>query len=239
MPLIEISNLKVKYYNDSNETLALDNVNVSFLSGKICAIIGPSGCGKTTLLRTICGFLNYEGTILADGVDFSKVDYKHRNMSYVDQSVTLNPNIDVYNNIASSLIINKVNRQEIDEQVKRVAIDLGISKILSLFPKQLSAGQCQLVLLAKAIVKKPDLLLLDEGFSSLNEEYKIKFYNLIKARQIEKPFTMLFVSHSAHEISALADYVVLMEDGKINKLIDRNDKTFNHLQEIMENISGS
>ena len=237
MPLIEISNLKVKYYNDSNETLALDDVNVSFLSGKICAIVGQSGCGKTTLLRTICGFLNYEGTILSDGVDFSKIDYKKRNMSYVDQSVTLNPNQDVYNNIASSLIINNVNRSEIDKRIKGIATELGIAKLLSLFPTQLSAGQCQLVLLVKAIIKKPDLLLLDESFSSLNDEYKINLYNLIKAEQKEKPFTMLFVSHNADEINALADYVVLMENGKINKTIDINDKEFKYLKKMMENNS--
>lgn len=237
MPLIKILNLRVKHYNDSDETLALDDVNVSFLSGKICAIIGPSGCGKTTLLRTICGFLNYEGTILSDGVDFSKIDYKKRNMSYVDQSVTLNPNQDVYNNIASSLIINNVNRSEIDKRIKGITTELGIAKLLSLFPTQLSAGQCQLVLLVKAIIKKPDLLLLDESFSSLNDEYKIKFYNLIKTEQKEKPFTMLFVSHNADEINALADYVVLMENGKIKKIIDRNDKEFKYLKEMMENNS--
>ena len=237
MPLIKILNLRVKHYNDSDETLALDDVNVSFLSGKICAIIGPSGCGKTTLLRTICGFLNYEGTILSDGVDFSKIDYKKRNMSYVDQSVTLNPNQDVYNNIASSLIISKVNRSEIDKRIKGITTELGIAKLLSLFPTQLSAGQCQLVLLVKAIIKKPDLLLLDESFSSLNDEYKIKFYNLIKTEQKEKPFTMLFVSHNADEINALADYVVLMENGKIKKIIDRNDKEFKYLKEMMENNS--
>ena len=237
MPLIEIINLRVKYYNDSNETLALDDVNVSFLSGKICAIVGPSGCGKTTLIRTICGFLNYEGTILSDGVDFSKIDYKKRNMSYVDQSVTLNPNQDVYNNIASSLIINRVNRSEIDKRIKGITTELGIVKLLSLFPAQLSAGQCQLVLLVKAIIKKPDLLLLDESFSSLNDEFKIKFYDLIKAEQKEKPFTMLFVSHNADEINALADYVVLMENGKINSIIDRNDKEFKYLKEMMENNS--
>lgn len=237
MPLIEVLNLRVKYYNDSNETLALDDVNVSFLSGKICAIVGPSGCGKTTLLRTICGFLNYEGTILSDGVDFSKIDYKKRNISYVDQSVTLNPNLDVYNNIASSLIISKVNRSEIDKRIKGITTELGIVKLLSLFPTQLSAGQCQLVLLVKAMIKKPDLLLLDESFSSLNDEYKIEFYNLIKAQHKVKPFTMLFVSHNADEINALADYVVLMENGKINNFIDRNDKEFKYLKEMMENNS--
>ena len=237
MPLIEILNLRLKYYNDSNETLALDDVNVSFLNGKICAIVGPSGSGKTTLLRTICGFLNYEGTILSDGVDFSKIDYKKRNMSYVDQSVTLNPNQDVYNNIASSLIINRVNRSEIDKRIKGITTELGIAKLLSLFPTQLSAGQCQLVLLVKAIIKKPDLLLLDESFSSLNDEYKMKLYKLIKAQQKVKPFTMLFVSHNADEINALADYVVLMKDGKINKIIDRNDKEFKYLKEMMENNS--
>ena len=122
MPQIEIKNLKVIYYNKTTEFLALDDTNASFADGKITAIVGPSGSGKTTLLRTICGFLDYEGMILADGIDYSLLDYKKRNISYVDQSITLNPNLDIYNNIAYPLIINKVNRKEIDQKNQRFSL---------------------------------------------------------------------------------------------------------------------
>lgn len=235
MPSIEIKDLKVTYYNDTKETLALDGVNVSFINDKIAAVIGPSGCGKTTLLRTICGFLDYEGTITSDGVDYSTIDYKKRNMSYIDQSVTINPNIDVYNNIADPLIINKVNRLEIDKRIKKIAIDLGIDRFLSLFPSQLSAGQVQLVLLAKAIVKEPDLLLFDEAFSGVDPGNKKRFFDVIKSERMNHPLTMIFASHNYEEIAALADYVVVMDKGKVDRIIDRNDKMFNPLHKMMEN----
>ena len=235
MPSIEIKDLKVTYYNDTKETLALNGVNVSFINNKIAAVIGPSGCGKTTLLRTICGFLDYEGTILSDRVDYSTINYKKRNMSYIDQSVTINPNIDVYNNIADPLIINKVNRLEIDKRIKKIALDFGIDRFLSLFPSQLSAGQVQLVLLAKAIVKEPDLLLFDEAFSGVDPESKKRVFDVIKSQRENHPLTMIFVSHNYEEIAALADYVVVMDKGKVDRIIDRNDKMFNSLQVMMEN----
>lgn len=235
MPQIEIKNLKVFYYNETKKFLALDGTNASFVDGKITAIVGPSGSGKTTLIRTICGFLDYEGIILVDGIDYSLLDYKKRNISYVDQSVTLNPNLDIYNNIAYPLIINKVNRMEIDQRIKKLTSSLGISKYLSLFPSQLSAGQCQLISLIKAIIKKPNLLLLDEAFSNLDPENKKQVLKAIKELQKDYSPTILFVTHNYDEIYELADYVAMMENGKINKIIDRNDKLFNHLKEIIEN----
>ena len=234
MPQIEIKNLKVTYYNESIETLALDGVNVSFINEKVAAIVGPSGCGKTTLIKTICGFLDYQGEILSDGVDYSQIEFKKRNISYVDQSVTLNPNLDIYNNIAAPLIFNKVKRMDIDKRVKEVASMLGISRYLSLFPSQLSAGQCQLSLLAKAIAKKPQLLLLDEPFSSLDDESKNRFIAAIKEQQKESSLTVIFVSHKYEEVSKFADYVAVMNEGKVDKIISRNDKTFDYLKEIME-----
>ena len=156
-------------------------------------------------------------------------------MSYIDQSVTINPNIDVYNNIADPLIINKVNRLEIDKRIKKIAIDLGIDRFLSLFPSQLSAGQVQLVLLAKAIVKEPDLLLFDEAFSGVDPGSKKRVFNVIKSQRENHPLTMIFVSHNYEEIAALADYVVVMDKGKVDRIIDRNDKMFNSLHKMMEN----
>lgn len=237
MPFIEIKNLKVSYQNNMQEIVALSDVNASFSIGKITAIVGPSGCGKTTLIRTICGFLDYEGTILFCGENYASMNYKKRNISYVDQSITLNPHIDVYNNVASPLIINKVSRLEIDSRVKKILTDLGIRKCLSLFPSQLSIGQSQLVLLAKAIIKKPDLILLDEPFSNLDFLSKKRFCDVIKKQQEEQRATILFITHNYEDILELADYVAVMSKGKINTVIAINDKNISHLKEIMETNS--
>lgn len=235
MPLIEIKNLKVSYYNNSQEIVALDDTDVSFEDGKITAIIGPSGSGKSTLIRTICGFLDYEGTILFNHEYSATINYKKRNTSYVDQAITLNPHLDVYNNIASPLIINKVNRMEIDKRIKKMLSDLDISKCLSLFPSQLSVGQAQMVLLAKAIIKNPDLLLLDEAFSNLDQSNKKRFFNLIREQQKTHPMTILLVSHKYEEIQPLADMVVVLEKGKVKEIINKEDKKFISLKEMMEN----
>ena len=237
MPSIELKNLKVTYYTDTTSTIALNDVNVIFPLGKSTAVIGPSGCGKTTLIRTICGFLDYEGMIEADGEDYSTFDYKKRNISYVDQSVTLNPNSDIYSFIAEPLIINKVKRFEIDQRIKEVAAELGISRYLPLFPVHLSKGQSQLVLLAKALVKKPSLLLLDEAFSSLDSANKKRFIDYIKKMQKEYPLTVIFVTHDSEEVIELADYVLYLEDGIVKFNIDRSDKKFSYIKEIMENNS--
>ena len=234
MPFIEIKNLKVTYYNDQVIITALNDVNVTFSNEKITAIIGPSGCGKTTLLRTICGFLDYQGEIIVDGKDYSQIDFKNRNISYIDQSATLNPNLDVYNNIAFPLIISKTNRQEIDQRIKKITNELGIRKCLSLFPSQLSNGQRQLALLAKALIKRPSLLLFDEAFSSVDPESKKLFIELIKKTRNDDPLTMLFVTHDYDEIIELADFVVTMKEGRIKEVIDKNDKKFNSLNVMIE-----
>lgn len=235
MSFIEIKNLKVSYHNNSQDIVALDDVNACFQDGKITAIVGPSGSGKSTLIRTICGFLDYEGTILSNNENYASINYKKRNTSYVDQSITLNPHLDVYNNIASSLIIKKVSRLEIDKKIKKLLKDLNIEKCLSLFLSELSVGQAQLTLLAKAIIKDPDLLLLDEAFSNLDQTNKNHFIKLIKEKQKENPTTILFVTHKFEEVSLLADCVIIMEKGKIKEIIDRTDMKFTFIKEIMEN----
>ena len=120
-----------------------------------------------------------------------------------------------------------------------MATILGIEKYLSLFPNQLSIGQCQLALLAKAMIKNPTLILFDEAFSSLDDVNKQRFFTLAREQQKEYSFTMLFVTHNYEDIFALADYVVMIKNGAVDSLIDKNDKRFNYMKEIMENNNES
>ena len=232
---IELKKLKVTYYNDNIVTVALDDLDATFIDGEIIAIVGPSGCGKTTLIRAICGFLDYEGEILADNEDYAQFDFKERNLAYVDQTIILNPNNDVYNCIASPLIINKVKRQEIDQRVKDIAKALGIEKYISLFPTQLSAGQNQLVQIAKALIKRPKLILLDEAFSGIDPESKKRLFNYIKQQHLEDRSTILFTTHSDSDIFELADRVAIMDKGKVISIINRDDKQFAYIKNLLEN----
>lgn len=234
MPSIELKKLKVTYYNDNIATVALDNLDATFIDKEITAIVGPSGCGKTTLLRAICGFLDYEGEILADNEDYSLFDFKERNLAYIDQTLTLNPNQDVYNFIAYPLIVNKVKRSEIDQRIKDIAKSLGIEKILTLFPSQLSMGQSQMVLIAKAFIKRPKLVLFDEAFSGIDPENRKQLFNFIKKQQIDNKTTILFTTHSDSDIYELADRVAVMSNGKVDSIISRDDNRFACIRDLME-----
>ena len=224
MPKIEIKNLKVSYYpNKNQEIVAIDDLTISFKANSITAIVGPSGCGKSTLLKTLCGLLDYEGEILVDDKDYSTVDFKERNLSYIDQEMTLNNKITIYENIAFPLLMKKVPRQEIDKRIKDVAIELGIAHCLALYPNQLSIGQCQKVLLEKALVKQPTILLCDEAFSNLDLENSRKIAEFLKNYSEIHNITVLFVTHNFKEIQNIVDEIKVLDNGKL--IFDGNGKS--------------
>ena len=216
MPNIDIKNLKVCYYpKKDQEVVAIDNLTISFKENSITAILGPSGCGKSTLLKTICGLLDYEGDILVNNDDFSKVDFKERNISYIDQEMSLNNKITIYENIAFPLLMKKLARLEIDKRIKEVATELEIEHCLSLYPNQLSIGQCQKALLAKALAKEPSILLCDEAFSNLDLESSRKIAKFLKDYSNNHHITVLFVTHNFKEIQNIVDEVKILENGKL------------------------
>ena len=216
MPKIDIKNLKVCYYpNKDSELVAINDLTVSFQSDSITAILGPSGCGKSTLLKTICGLLDYEGDIFVNDKDFSIVDFKERNIAFIDQEITLNKKITVYENIAFPLQMNKIPRQEIDRRIKEIAMQLDIAHCLALYPNQLSIGQCQKVLLEKAIIKKPSILLCDEAFSNLDVDSSRRIAQFLKDYAKENSITVLFVTHSFKEVQNIVDDVIVLDSGKL------------------------
>lgn len=216
MPKIEIKNLKVCYYPKKNEEIvAIDNLTISFKPNSITAVLGPSGCGKSTLLKTICGLLDYEGEILVDDKDYSTVDFKERNISYIDQEMTLNNKITIYENIAFPLLIKKIPRLTIDRQIKEVASELGIAHCLALYPHQLSIGQCQKALLTKALVKHPSVLLCDEAFSNLDIESARKIAEFLRNYAEKNQITVLFVTHNFKEVQNIVDEIKILENGKL------------------------
>lgn len=216
MPKIEIKNLKVCYYPQKDQELvAIDDLTLSFKTNSITAIIGPSGCGKSTLLKTVCGLLDYEGEILVDDKDYSTIDFKERNISFLDQEMTLNRKITIYENIAFPLLMKKTPRQVIDIRIKEIASELGISHCLALYPHQLSVGQCQKALLEKSIIKNPTILLCDEAFSNLDLENSRKIAQFLKNYCEKHEITVLFVTHNFKEIQNIVDEVKVLDEGKL------------------------
>lgn len=152
---------------------------------------------------------------MVDDKDYSIVDFKERNISFLDQEMTLNRKITIYENIAFPLLMKKMPRQEIDIRIKNIANELGIGHCLSLYPHQLSIGQCQKVLLEKSIIKNPTILLCDEAFSNLDLENTSKIAQFLKNYCKKYEITVLFVTHNFKEVQNIVDKVIVLDEGKL------------------------
>jgi len=222
MPELKIENLTVDYYDNKTKDYnkVLDNLSVVFDSDTFNVVIGYSGCGKTTLLKTICGFLDYDGEIFFGNINADELTIPERNIAYVSQEYSLYPHMTVFDNIAYPLKIKGAPREEIIECVKKIAQDLELTYLLTRKPKQLSGGQQQRVALARAMVKKPSIYIFDEPLSNIDYEMRREERIFIK-RAIEKyKATAIYVTHDITEAMVLADKIYVIDKGKI---IDAGD----------------
>ena len=160
-----LKNLCKKYENNS---YAVKNVNLEVNDRDFVILVGPSGCGKSTTLRMVAGLEEIsEGEMWLDGKFANYLDHKERDLSMVFQNYALYPTMSVYDNIAFSLKVRKVDKKTIDERVNEVAEIMGLKELLKRRPKELSGGQRQRVAIASAIIRKPKILLMDEPLSNL------------------------------------------------------------------------
>lgn len=208
-----------KYYiekKDNTAIAALYQVNLDIHTQKTSAIIGPSGCGKTTLLKVIAGLLeNDEGEILKDDVPIHEKSSIQKIMSYVSQEAKLYPHMTVFDNIAFPLKIEKVPVEEIKTRVFELANLMDIDFLLTRKPRQLSGGQKQKVALARALIKLPKILLLDEPFSNLDKNNKEILKSLIKSLKQKLSLTIVMVTHQMEDTVGLADDIIYMDNGEI------------------------
>ena len=204
---------------------ALDDISLEIRDGEFLAILGPSGCGKTTLLRIIGGFeAPTEGSILKDGEIFSSqnenVPVEKRNLGMVFQSFALWPHMTVREHVEFPL---NSKRCTMTEDEKRKAVDqaieaVGLSTMEKRYPGELSGGQKQRVSLARAIVAKPSILLMDEPLSALDAELKISMRREIQNIHKLPGATIIYVTHDQSEALAMADRILIMKSGKIEQL---------------------
>ncbi len=195
---------------------ALDNINLKIDDGEFMALLGPSGSGKSTLLYTIAGIYKpTSGRIYFDDRDVTEIPPKDRNIGLVFQNWALYPHMKVFNNIAFPLELRKVPKQEIEKKVREVAKMLHIENLLDRYPWQLSGGQQQRVAMARALVKEPDVLLLDEPMSNLDALLRIEVRAELKRLQKDLGITAVHVTHDQAEALAMADRIALIKEGKI------------------------
>ena len=197
-------------------TKAVENLNIEIKKGEFVIFLGPSGCGKSTTLRLIAGLEEVSsGQIEIDGTNVNNTDPANRNVSMVFQSYALFPHLNVAENIIFGLKVRKVEKNERNARLVKVAEIVGLEDLLKRKPSELSGGQRQRVALARAIISDNPICLMDEPLSNLDA--KLRHQMRVEIRELQKKLgiTMIYVTHDQTEAMSMADKIVLMNEGHI------------------------
>jgi multiple sugar transport system ATP-binding protein len=198
---------------------AVDRVSLKILDKEFLTLLGPSGCGKTTTLRLIAGLEELSGgDIYIGDRKVNDLAPKDRNIAMVFQSYALYPHMSVFDNMAIPLKVRKVPKQERDKRVRETADLLGISELLERRPRQLSGGQRQRVAVGRAIVRKPDVFLMDEPLSNLDAKMRVHMRAELKRLQKRLETTLIYVTHDQVEAMTMSDRVAVMNDGRLQQV---------------------
>ncbi|GAC1037994.1 ABC transporter ATP-binding protein [Pseudomonas sp. No.117] len=184
--------------------------------GELVTLLGPSGCGKSTLLRCLAGLTEVDrGSIVLAGQDITTLSPQRRGIAMVFQSYALFPNMTVEQNVAFGLRMQRLARDEVRQRVTEALTLVELTGFAERYPHQLSGGQCQRVALARSLIVRPRLLLLDEPLSALDARIRRHLREQIRAIQQELGLTTVFVTHDQEEALTLSDRIVLMREGRI------------------------
>lgn len=212
--------LRVQNLNLTKGSFQLKDVSFCVYPREILAIIGKTGSGKTLLLESIAGFQKPDsGNILLRQNALEKYSLQERKIGYLYQEYCLFPHMTARDNISYGLKMQKRPRKEISERVEKLADELEITSILEQYPATLSGGEQQRVALARALSIEPELLLLDEPFSSLDPVTKQKLYGLIRKINKQHGCTIIFVTHDFCEAQNLADRTGVLINGCLRGIV--------------------
>lgn len=187
--------------------------------GQMTVLIGPSGCGKTTILRTIGGFIDLnEGDILINGKSIIALPPEKRPTAMVFQSYNLWPHMTVYDNMEFGLRLRKVPRAERRERIMQMLDLVKMPGTEKKYPGQMSGGQQQRIAIARSLLLRPEVLLLDEPFSALDAKIRQQMREELRKIQTDLNITVVFVTHDQEEAMALSDRVIVMNKGTIEQV---------------------
>ncbi|WP_217190915.1 ABC transporter ATP-binding protein [Pseudomonas shirazica] len=212
MSFVSVQKLQKSYAGSP----VFENIDCQIERGEFVTLLGPSGCGKSTLLRCIAGLTPVDsGQILLDGHDIVPLSPQKRGIGMVFQSYALFPNMTVEQNVAFGLRMQKVKADESQARVREALELVELGNFAGRYPHQLSGGQCQRVALARSLVTRPRLLLLDEPLSALDARIRKHLREQIRAIQRELGLTTIFVTHDQEEALTMSDRIFLMNQGRI------------------------
>nr|WP_288455169.1 ABC transporter ATP-binding protein [uncultured Pseudomonas sp.] len=212
MSFLSIQNLHKSY----GGTAIFSDINAEIEQGEFVTLLGPSGCGKSTLLRCIAGLTEVNGgKILLGGEDLVPLSPQKRGIGMVFQSYALFPNMTAAQNVAFGLRMQKVGKEESATRVQEALAMVELGDFAGRYPHQLSGGQCQRVALARSLVTRPRLLLLDEPLSALDARIRKHLREQIRSIQQELGLTTIFVTHDQEEALVMSDRIFLMNAGRI------------------------
>src|SRR6476620_587982 len=196
-------------------------IDLSIGDGEFIVLVGPSGCGKSTTLRMLAGLEDIsDGEILIGARKVNEVEPRDRDIAMVFQDYALYPHMSVYDNMAFSLLYRKMPRKQIDARVREAAESLGLMPYLSRRPKQLSGGQRQRVAMGRAIVRKPQVFLMDEPLSNLDAKLRVQMRAEIARIQQELAVTTIYVTHDQVEAMTMGDRVAVMRKGELQQMAE-------------------
>lgn len=234
-PIISLQNINKTF----GDVKAVQDITIDINEGELITFIGPSGCGKTTLLRTIAGFHEpTSGDIYLDGTRITDLAPEKRATGMVFQNYALFPHMTVYDNVAYGLDLLKLTKQKKEERVNEALTQVQLDGYGERKPSELSGGQQQRVAIARSLVLRPKVLLLDEPLSNLDANLRMVMRDEIRRLKEELNLTIIFVTHDQEEALSISDRVMVLKDGGLQQL-DKPEAIYQHpANEFIANFVG-
>jgi len=234
--LIKLKNV-TKFFGNFK---TIDNVSLDIEKGEFFIVLGRSGSGKTTLLRLIAGLEKVSsGKIYIEDNDVTDLPPSKRDVGMVFQNYALYPNKKVFENMMIALENLNISKNEKEKRILEIAKELDINNLLDKYPNQLSGGQQQRVAIAKALVKRPKVMLMDEPLSNLDVQLRYSARKLIKRIQREFNITTIYVTHDSNEALAIGDRICVIDRGKVMQVGKPEEIYENPANEIVASLIGS
>ena len=210
--MLQLKNINKRF---GSKTVAQD-INLNVEAGEILAVLGRSGCGKSTLLKTIVGLVHPDsGEVWLNGDNITDMPPEKRNISLMFQDYALLPHLTALDNVGFGLKMRRLPKAEIEEQSMQALRDIGLEHEAQRKPESLSGGEQQRLALARALITRPSLLLLDEAFSSLDTHLRHHLRTLTAERIRSQNIPAILVTHSAEEACTMANTIAIMHEGRI------------------------